>query len=268
MIVLLIRHAHSKANEAKNSLKSQINPEKPISTLKAELKTAQLEHLLDPGLTGLGIQQCVNFKNNNRTVLDRAKYIFVSPLSRCLETLAGLLDGHAFKARGGRIMVLPELMAKASSQWNVPFRLRENLQKFPFIETANIESQLEQFKEFIFLDWINEEKLSKEIEQGILKNPDVADDQARIERFREVLRKRIESKRPIESNTMFFRRVQKIKKYIKQFMSVNKVEPGELLIIGHKKFCKFFTCCETENDSNLGNSGKCLGNCEIFRFQI
>lgn len=266
--IILIRHGESLANQHKSKIRKSAKTEAEAKQSMNKSRMTFQDKLANPTLSENGVKQCIKFKKIHENLLCTAKYVFVSPLERCVQTAKLMFDGIHPSTRDLEIRVVPKLSARMGSLWNIPFDFQQNLPTHFKVETSaflKIESNQKLDEFFYFVDLLENKATVKYLKSQIQK---IEEDIPSIQKkriFFEVVTKLKSEQKNVEHKKDFMLRIERFKKFLKEFVQNNQIRDEEIVVVAHKQYLNFFSSEDIDTDSH---STLFTENCDHLIFDL
>jgi broad specificity phosphatase PhoE len=258
----LIRHAESKFNLAIRNLEKSKDSKNLKSYLEEKEKIRFGHEYLDSELTNTGLTQCQNAGINLVEGKVEVKYVFVSPLKRCLLTCQKTLEAYHSgnqSVRKPEIVVHPMLFEKVEDSCDLIKDIQENMKNFPMYNWEMFRDidhpSVYQLK---FLDthhMLHKYDYYQQAIDNFLKNKNYDHHEFVLDAMTHLGRE----DKFIESSKTTFERLANFK----SFLSGSHLDKG-VLIFGHSVLFKHVTAeSVSENEFEPSHDTEVLKNCGI-----
>jgi len=250
--LIILRHAESYFNIAIHDLEKKIKFHDHCEFIRTKNRIRFSPDLLDCDITEKGLNQCIeagqNIKFNNYNI----KYVFVSPMKRCLMTCENVLKSANINPQ---VIVHPMLFEKIEDSCDLIKDLKINMKCWNKYDW----SLFYEIDAFYQLKYLDRDTLDYyKIPWNHLKNNICSDI---IINWMEILEKHNHF---IESSTITYNRLSDFKKLLIPFLKNNNLKNNEkILIIGHSVLFKHLTATHVSEDNhNPISNEEVLKNCE------
>ena len=164
-----------------------------------------------------------------------------SPLRRCLQTARRVLDTQKLKQNGVNLIVFPQIREGLSSQCDFPGFIRESIKEFSEFDFSNINESLEKYGSFFIADYLDNKKAQAELKE-LSKKVTLQCDHSQVAQLCiDLLKKGHLSGDYVENRVHMYTRVQRFKKFVKNFIEEKQIKDGELIIVAHSNFSRAWT---------------------------
>lgn len=258
--ILLMRHAESKFNAAKDAWKEK-NGEEENEAFKLEIRYAKNPEFYDACLTETGIEEArsaqpklAKYKNIKR--------VFVSPFLRTAQTATEAMSKYDGAPEW---RFLPLLKETLETSCDFAIRTEKVLLEFPFIED---ETEKDLTDKLWFMKVISEQKdgPNNHLKAVEIFEKENGGPEAVLDFMKEL------DPRQLEDDFQIKDRVMRAKKYIGEYAK-KAIEAGEItedyqiLIVSHGNFLEPFTAKSFNEDAQPQDTNE-FKNAEVYEYDL
>ena len=213
----------------------------------------------DSELTEDGIKQC-HLNALELSDYPNIKKVLCSPMRRTIQTFELMFQNYPKKFNNQEIFIAPCICEQILSLGE--FAMKTDVMRETYQDKYNW-AAMDVFENppVWFIENVPTNSENENFKNDLLENWEKSRD------FEKLIKFWRESEKLLDNNHALIERVSKAKEFIKKFIEKHQLGDGELVLVAHWKFIKYFTAASFDQDGESAY-GKSPNNCELIEWDL
>lgn len=260
--VYLLRHGQTPYNVFESDILKKLNLGPNDDKLAYYIRFMKNDNLVDAGLTEFGkidtLKKCEQYEQQIKGI----KYVIVSPCNRALETTR--LFFNSKENNQIKFIVHPDLRTVLESQYDIPLRVKENMQEYQEYDFSRVKRLYDQYGFLWFLhDLFQPNKKKGVIDR--LEKLDLKTDKETAYALLDIMKE--QSPVMMEERLDIYHRLVCFKKWLGEFIREKELKDEQVCLVAHSTIFKILTAKTFDNQYNESNYAD-LKNSELYEHSM